>query len=242
MEVIPAIDLRGGKCVRLYQGDYGRETVFDDDPIAVLHRWEAAGARRVHIVDLEGARDGVRVNGPTVRRLVAAASVPLQVSGGIRDAAGAAELLDAGVDRVIFGTAAIEAPEEVEKAIAERGAEHVIVAVDARDGMVATRGWLQTTETRAIDLVRSMARRGVQRVIYTDINRDATLEHPDFAAAAELLRETGCRILVAGGIASVEDLVRLSRLGVEGAITGQAIYTGAIDLRAAISKISALER
>ncbi|MDA1258158.1 MAG: 1-(5-phosphoribosyl)-5-[(5-phosphoribosylamino)methylideneamino]imidazole-4-carboxamide isomerase [Chloroflexi bacterium] len=242
MEVIPAIDLRGGKCVRLYQGDYGRETVFDADPVGVLRRWEDAGARRIHIVDLDGARDGIRVNAPVVSQLASAASVPLQLGGGIRDAAAAGELLDLGLDRVIFGTAAVEAPDEVHKTVANRGAEHVIVGVDARDGLVTTRGWRTDSGMSAIDLVGEMERLGVERVMYTDTTKDGTLSHPNFEAAAELAGRTTCRILFAGGIASIDDLVRLAELGIDGAVTGQAIYTGAIDLAEAISAVGAHSR
>ncbi len=140
MDVIPAIDLRGGKCVRLHQGDYSRETVFDDDPVSVLKRFEAAGATRVNIVDLDGARDGTRTNAGVVGDMAAAATIPLQVSGGIRDAKTAVELVADGVARVVFGTAAVEAPDQVEAAIAELGTERVVVGIDARDGVVATRG------------------------------------------------------------------------------------------------------
>ncbi|MCH7906197.1 MAG: 1-(5-phosphoribosyl)-5-[(5-phosphoribosylamino)methylideneamino]imidazole-4-carboxamide isomerase [Chloroflexi bacterium] len=237
MEVIPAIDLRGGKCVRLHQGDYAQETVFDDDPLAVLRRFEDAGATRINVVDLDGARDGARDNAAVVNEMAAAARVPLQVSGGIRDARTAAELVANGVARVVFGTAAVEAPGEVESAVRELGTERVVVGIDARDGVVATRGWTASADVRVLDLVREMAEIGVSRIQYTDINRDATLERPNFDAAAELLDNTTCRILIAGGISSIGDLLELSKLGVEGAVLGQAIYTGAIDLAEAVSAL-----
>jgi len=239
MDVIPAIDLRGGKCVRLHQGDYARETVFDDDPLSVLRRFEAAGATRVNIVDLDGARDGTRTNAGVVADMAAAATIPLQVSGGIRDARTAAELVEDGVARVVFGTAAVEAPDEVRAAIAELGTERVIVGIDARDGVVATRGWTASAGIRALDMVRNMTDLGVSRIQYTDINRDATMAHPNFAAAAELLDNTTCRILIAGGISSIDDLLKLKELGVDGAVLGQAIYTGAVDLAEAVSVIQA---
>ncbi|MFP6595703.1 MAG: 1-(5-phosphoribosyl)-5-[(5-phosphoribosylamino)methylideneamino]imidazole-4-carboxamide isomerase [Dehalococcoidia bacterium] len=239
MDVIPAIDLRGGKCVRLHQGDYARETVFDDDPLSVLRRFEAAGATRVNIVDLDGARDGTRTNAGVVADMAAAATIPLQVSGGIRDARTAAELVEDGVARVVFGTAAVEAPDEVRAAIAELGTERVVVGIDARDGVVATRGWTASAGIRALDMVRNMTDLGVSRIQYTDINRDATMAHPNFAAAAELLDNTTCRILIAGGISSIDDLLKLKELGVDGAVLGQAIYTGAVDLAEAVSVIQA---
>jgi phosphoribosylformimino-5-aminoimidazole carboxamide ribotide isomerase len=239
MDVIPAIDLRGGKCVRLHQGDYTRETVFDDDPLSVLRRFEAAGATRVNIVDLDGARDGTRTNAGVVADMAAAATIPLQVSGGIRDARTAAELIEDGVARVVFGTAAVEAPDEVRAAIAELGTESVVVGIDARDAVVATRGWTASAGIRALDMVRKMADLGVSRIQYTDINRDATMAHPNFDAAAELLDNTTCRILIAGGISSIDDLFKLQELGVDGAVLGQAIYTGAVDLAEAVSAIKA---
>ncbi len=237
MDVIPAIDLRGGKCVRLHQGDYSKETVFDDDPFSVLQRFEAAGAQRVNIVDLDGARDGSRGNADLVRRMASGAMIPLQVSGGIRDAETAMELISAGVARVVFGTAAVEVPEEVKIAISEVGTESIVVGIDARDGTVSTRGWTTSTDIRALDLVREMADIGVSRIQYTDINRDATLAHPNFEAVGELLDSTTCRILIAGGISTIDDLLSLNSMGVDGAVLGQAIYTGTIDLAEAVSAV-----
>lgn len=241
MEVIPAIDLRGGQCVRLEQGDYRRETVFDDDPVAVGRRWIAAGAARIHVVDLDGARDGVRTNAPAVEALVAAVPVPVQLGGGIRSAKAAAELLELGVDRVIFGTAALEAPEEVAEAVRTHGAERIIVSVDARGGLVASRGWTEGSGIPAVDLIEGMAELGVRRFIYTDIARDGTLGHPNFTAVRGIVEAVPYPVLAAGGIAGIDDLVELARLGVEGAVTGLAIYTGAIDLKEAIDAVAAAD-
>jgi len=174
-----------------------------------------------------------------VADMAATATIPLQISGGIRDAETAAALVKDGVARVVFGTAAVEAPDEVESAIGELGTERVVVGIDARDGVVATRGWMAASDVRVLDMVRKMADMGVSRIQYTDINRDATMAHPNFEAAAELLDNTTCRILIAGGISSIEDLLRLKELGVDGAVLGQAIYTGAIDLAEAVSTIKA---
>ena len=240
MEILPVIDLRDGRCVRLTQGDYDRETVFDDDPAAVARRWVAEGARRLHVVDLDGARDGVRGNAAVVAKIVKAVEIPVQLGGGIRDASEAGMLVDMGVDRVIFGTAAIEAPDEVENAARSVGAEHVIVSIDAKDGMVQTQGWLQQSDMTASQLGNDMVGLGVRRFIYTDTSRDGTMTHPNFAAVAELQENLRYPIIVAGGIASVEDLVELANLGVEGAISGMAIYSGALDLRRAIETIDAM--
>ena len=240
MEILPVIDLRDGRCVRLTQGDYDRETVFEDDPAAVARRWVAEGARRLHVVDLDGARDGVRGNAAVVAKIVKAVDIPVQLGGGIRDAPEAGTLVDMGVDRVIFGTAAIEAPDEVENAVRSVGAEHVIVSIDAKDGMVQTQGWLQQSDMTASQLGNDMVGLGVRRFIYTDTSRDGTMTHPNFAAVAELQENLRYPIIVAGGIASVEDLVELANLGVEGAISGMAIYSGALDLRRAIETIDAM--
>ena len=237
MEILPAIDLRNGHCVRLTQGDYNRETVFDDDPAAVAKRWVDQGARRMHVVDLDGARDGVRANADAVAAIVEAIDIPVQLGGGVRDAAEARRLIDLGVDRVIMGTAAIEAPDEVQKAVEDVGSEHVIVGVDAKDGMVQTRGWIEESTVTAIDLAQQMVKRGVRRFIYTDTSRDGTLTHPNFEAVAELSENLRYPIIVAGGIASIDDLVGLAKLGVEGAISGMAIYSGALDLKSAIETI-----
>ena len=237
MQVIPAIDLRGGKCVRLYQGDYGRETVFGDDPAAAATRWVAAGASRLHVVDLDGARDGVRANMEAVDAILAAVSVPVQLGGGIRSAESAIELLRLGVDRVVFGTAAIESPGEVRATIDQSDADSVIVGVDAKRGVIATRGWTQATQVLAIDLMTEMARIGVRRFMYTDTERDGTLSHPNFGSIAEVLEKVPHPVIAAGGIATIDDLARLAALGAEAAVTGLAIYSGALDLRQAIEEV-----
>ncbi|MGB1749448.1 MAG: HisA/HisF-related TIM barrel protein, partial [Dehalococcoidia bacterium] len=182
MDVLPAIDLRGGRCVRLTQGDYDRETVFDDDPAGVARRWVDAGARRLHIVDLDGARDGVRSNADAVTAILDAVDIPVQLGGGVRTEADAKQLVELGVDRVIFGTAAIEAPEQVANAVKSVGEDHVIVGVDAKDGMVQTRGWLEQSTVSAAELAQQMVDIGVRRFIYTDTSRDGTLSHPNFTA------------------------------------------------------------
>lgn len=236
MEVIPAIDLRNGRCVQLTQGDYNRESIFSDDPIAVAERWVDSGARRIHVVDLDGARDGVRANADVVERLVRGAGVPLQVGGGIRTAGDAAGLIDIGVDRVIFGTAAVEAPEEVESAVATLGAEHVVVGLDARDGVIATRGWLEDSGLGALDLVRDMAARGVIRYLHTDIGRDGTLTGPNLDAIEDILSNVRISLVAAGGFAQLSHLAQVAEIGVEAAVIGTAIYTGAIDFEDAVRK------
>jgi phosphoribosylformimino-5-aminoimidazole carboxamide ribotide isomerase len=189
-------------------------------------------------VDLDGARNGIRANAPIVRDIADAIGVPIQVGGGIRDVAAARELLEQCVDRVVFGTAALEAPEEVKAAVEEFGADRVIVSVDARDGKVSRRGWLESSEITAIELMKRMSDRGVQRFMYTDIARDGTLDHPNLEALADILESTEHPLIAAGGIATVQDLLALAALGVEAAVIGQAIYGGAIDLAEVIGRVS----
>ena len=238
MEVIPAIDIRGGRCARLFKGDYSQETVFDNDPVDAALRWIDAGARRLHVIDLDGAKDGVRTNAETVRRIVSSVGVPVQMGGGIRSAEDADAVFQMGVQLAIFGTAAVENPETVASAIGRFGKERVCVSVDANNGMVRTRGWLSETGLRAIDLMKDMAAEcEVRHFIYTDTTRDGTLSHPNFETVGEVVREIEYPIMVAGGIATVDDVVRLRDIGAGGAITGMAIYTGSLDLAEAIRAV-----
>ena len=239
MEVIPAIDIRGGRCARLFKGDYSQETVFDNDPVDAALRWVDMGARRLHVIDLDGAKDGVRTNAETVRRVVNSVDVPVQMGGGVRSVEDADTVLQMGVQLAIFGTAAVENPEAIEIAVGRFGTDRVCVSVDANNGMVRTRGWLTKTEIRAIDLLKDMATEcNVRHFIYTDTTRDGTLSHPNFETVDEVVREIEYPIVVAGGIATVEDVVRLRDIGADGAITGMAIYTGSLDLAAAIRTVN----
>jgi phosphoribosylformimino-5-aminoimidazole carboxamide ribotide isomerase len=226
--VIPAIDLRGGRCVRLVQGDYARETVFSDDPMQVARGWQGAGAPLLHV---DGARDGVPAQRDVIAAIVAALSIPVQVGGGIRTVEHAAALLDGGVRRVVLGTAAVEQPHLVDLLLGQYGPERIVVGVDARDGMVATRGWTQTSAIAAEDLVDAMRERGVQRIVYTDIDRDGTLVSPNFDAIARIA-DHGVAVVASGGVARHEHLSQLARIpGVDEAIVGRALYTGDITLR-----------
>jgi phosphoribosylformimino-5-aminoimidazole carboxamide ribotide isomerase len=237
MELIPAIDLKDGRCVRLFQGDFARETVYSDDPVSVARRWVELGAPRLHVVDLDGAKGGRPVNTDAVVGIVQAAGVPVQLGGGLRREEDVAAALSLGVERVILGTAAVEQAELVAR-LAARFGERVIVGVDARDGLVATAGWTATADVRAVDLVRHVAELGVRRVIYTDISRDGTLTEPNFAALAELIALDGPAIIASGGIARVAHLSRLAALGAEGAIIGKALYDGKIDLSEALQAVA----
>ena len=237
MEVIPAIDLRHGRVVRLYQGDFKKETVYSQDPVQVAQEWEKAGAPRIHVVDLDGARNGSPANLDVVGRIAASVKVPLQVGGGIRTLDTARSVTGLGVARIVLGTAAVRDSKLVREACQTLGPEAVVVGVDARDGKVVIQGWLESASVAARELMHEMAALGVGRFIYTDVGRDGTLKGPNFQAIAALVEEIGVPVIAAGGIASVEDLERLAALGVEGAIVGVALYTGAIDLREAIERV-----
>ena len=240
MEVIPAIDLRGGACVRLYQGDFDRETVFSRDPLDVALRWEQNGATRLHIVDLDGSREGVLVNLELIKSISCESGVPLQVGGGIRNIDAALSLLDAGIDRVVLGTAAVEDPELVRRLCDERGGNRIVVAVDAWKGRVAIKGWLEETSTRAEDLAMEMVGMGAQRLLYTDISRDGTMSSPDFEGIENMVRETGIGILASGGVSTVEQVRLLAKIGAEGVVLGSALYRGdlALDKAMDAAKVS----
>lgn len=236
IDIIPSIDLREGRCVRLYQGDYNQETVFSDDPLDTALRWQSMGAPLLHIVDLDGARDGEIVNVEAIREIASALLIPIQLGGGIRNIETVEELLKLGVERVILGTAAVETPSLVAEAC-RRFRESIVIGIDAREGQVATRGWLTSTGRTAVDLALSMADYGARRFIYTDINRDGTLTEPNFSAISAMIEEVKLPIIAAGGISSVTHLKMLKKLGAEGAIIGRAIYTGDIDLKQALVDI-----
>ena len=235
MEVIPAVDLRGGQVVRLYQGDFSRETVYSGDPVAVATEWQNAGVARLHLVDLDGARQGRLVNKEAIEAVLGTVRVPVQVGGGVRSMETARCLLEMGAARVVFGTAAVRNPDLIEAACAELGSESVVVGVDARNGKVAVQGWQHTETNEAVDLMKSMVNLGVNRFIYTDIEADGTLEGPNLGSVASVMNEVAAPIISAGGIGSMEDLFALSGTGVEGVIVGQALYQGKVDLREAVT-------
>ena len=241
MEIIPAIDLRGGAVVRLLQGNYDRQTTFGDDPVGVARGFEADGAPRIHVVDLDGAREGRRTQAAEVRAVAAAVGIPIELGGGLRSADIIAEAIADGVDRVVLGTAAVEEPELIEHALAAHGAERVIVGIDAREGIASVAGWTESGAIPAPDLLNRMADMGVRRFIYTDITRDGTLTSPNFSAVADMVERAeaagGARIIASGGIAEIDHLRTLADIGAEGAIIGAAIYLGTLDLAAAVAEL-----
>jgi len=236
VEIIPAIDLKSGRCVRLYQGDYRKETVYSNDPVGVALRWQQEGARRLHLVDLDGAAAGGLVNLHVIKAIATQVEIPVQVGGGIRSLQAAEELLEMGVDRVVLGTAAVHDPDLIKK-LCQDHPGRAVVAVDARDGRVAIKGWMEGTSVSAIELAQRMEGLGVRRFLYTDISRDGTLTQPNFEAIRELVRCTNHPILASGGISSTSHIVRLAAISVEGAILGSALYTGAVGLGEAIKAV-----
>ena len=237
MEIIPAIDLRGGRCVRLFQGDYSQETVFSENPVEVALQWYGMGAPRLHLVDLDGAETGQPVNLDIVGEITNTVLIPCELGGGIRDMETIQLCLQAGAERVILGTAAIEDRWLLTEACRRYGGA-IVLGIDARNGRVATRGWKQQTEVKAIDLVREVTGSGLRRIIYTDIDRDGTLTEPNFSAIFELMQNTRLKVIASGGVSSLNHLKMLRQLEVEGAIVGKALYTGDLNLKQALDQVN----
>lgn len=241
MLIIPAIDLKEGKCVRLEQGLMDRATVYSGDPAATARRWEELGAELLHVVDLNGAFEGAPRNLKAIEAIRNAISIPIEVGGGIRDMATIRTLSSIGINRIILGTAAIENPDFVKQACAEFPGK-IIVGIDAKDGLVAIKGWAEVTDVRAVDLARSMQDYGIIAVIYTDIKRDGMLSGPNIEATGALARGLRIPVIASGGVSSLKDIQALQSIahaGVEGVIVGKAIYSGALDLREAIAFVKA---
>lgn len=239
MDVIPAIDLLQGQCVRLYQGDYARSQVFNENPADVARQWVEQGASSLHVVDLDGAKTGRVVNLPAIEAIVQAVPVPVQIGGGLRDRTSVAQLLDLGLQRVILGTIAVEQPTLVAELCQEFPGQ-IVVGIDARNGRVATRGWLETSEVLATQLATQMQELGTAAIIYTDIHRDGTLTGPNLEALRELAAAVTIPVIASGGVSSVTDLLSLLALepqGVSGVIVGRALYTGDISLKQALQAI-----
>lgn len=237
MEIIPAIDIRGGRCVRLFQGDYTQETVFSENPVEVALQWYGMGAPRLHLVDLDGAETGQPVNLDIVGEITNTVLIPCELGGGIRDMETIQLCLQAGAERVILGTAAIEDRWLLTEACRRYGGA-IVLGIDARNGRVATRGWKQQTEVKAIDLVREVTGSGLRRIIYTDIDRDGTLTEPNFSAIFELMQNTRLKVIASGGVSSLNHLKMLRQLEVEGAIVGKALYTGDLNLKQALDQVN----
>ena len=236
MQIIPAIDLLGGSCVRLHQGDYDQVTRFSDDPVAQALSWQNQGAQRLHLVDLDGARSGEPANDAAIRAITEALTIPVQLGGGVRSAERAEDLLQCGLERVILGTVALEKPELVVE-LAGRHPGRVIVGIDARHGKVATRGWLQESDTDATALAARFSESAIAAIISTDISTDGTLAGPNLDALRDMAKASAVPVIASGGVGCMADLLALlalEPLGVEGVIVGRALYDGRVDLKEAL--------
>ncbi len=231
MLVIPAIDLHRGRCVRLYQGDPERETVYGNNPVEVARQWEQLGAKMLHLVDLDGAFTGHSKNAKVICSIGEEVHIPLQLGGGIRSGEAVEKAISAGVSRVILGTIAIEQPELAQKIVDEFG-ERIMVGIDARNGMVAIKGWTESSVIKTIELALRIEQWGIKEIIYTDIQKDGTMQGPDLAGLEDLLQNTSLQVIMSGGISSIEDLVSLKPYSsrVNGVIIGKALYSNQLTL------------
>jgi len=236
MRIYPAIDIQGGKVVNLIQGRFDMATIFGDEPYESALIWEEAGAKYIHVVDLDGARTGSDNNNDAIKRLIDTVGVPVQVGGGIRNMKQAAEKFALGVSRVMLGTAALRNPDFVKEAVETYGDERVAVSIDAKDGLVAISGWEEVSEVSSLKLCYDMRQIGVKYIVYTDIAKDGMMQGPNVHMTGEIVARTGMSIIASGGVSTMDDIEKLNETGVSGAIIGRALYLGTIDLWEAISK------
>jgi len=235
MEIWPAIDLRGGKCVRLKQGDYGRETIFGDDPAAMARQWHAAGAEYLHLVDLDGARSGQVENWPAIEAILTAAPLVCELGGGIRDEPTIRRLLDLGMARLVVGTLAIRQPEWFRQ-MCRQFPGRMVLGIDARDGQVATDGWLETSRTEAVALARSFADEPIAAIVYTDIARDGMMQGPNLAALDAMRKAVPLPVVASGGVTTADDVAQLAALPMAGCIIGRALYEGTLSMADALAR------
>lgn len=240
MILYPAIDLRGGRCVRLVEGDFDRETLFDADPTDAARRWAERGAEWLHVVDLDGAVAGAPVNQPSIARIRDSVTLPIQLGGGLRTIEHLEHAFATGINRAILGTSALRDPELIASAVHRWGGA-IAVALDARDGLLATDGWLGQSDTLAVDVARKLADVGVQHFIFTDIRRDGTLTGPNLASLRELVALVNANVIASGGIASLQDIHATAAAGARGAIVGRALYDGRITLGDALAAAQSME-
>ncbi|ALC84514.1 1-(5-phosphoribosyl)-5-[(5-phosphoribosylamino)methylideneamino] imidazole-4-carboxamide isomerase [Bacillus sp. FJAT-22090] len=242
IQVYPAIDMKGGKCVRLYQGDYEQETIYGDSPFDMAKKFADEGASWIHLVDLDGAKDGEKIHANEVIRIAKELPVSVQIGGGIRSKEDVQFYLEKGVNRVIIGSLAIAQPELVAELLEEFGGDRIVIGLDAKDGMVATHGWLETSSKSAVEVGQYFASKGAKNVIFTDIATDGTLQGPNLAANKELAQATGLSVIVSGGISSLKDLGEVARLAkdttVSGVITGKALYNNRFTLKEALQEVT----
>jgi len=236
MQLYPAIDIKNGKCVRLYKGLFDKETIFNDDPSLVARKWETLGGTYIHVVDLDGALEGEWVNKEAIQKIIQSVNVPVQTGGGVRTLEDIKERLDIGIERVIIGTMAVKNPEFVKEAVERFGSEHIAVGIDAKDGMVATHGWEKVSGLEAISFAKQMKSIGVNYIIYTDISKDGTMEGPNIEQTKKMVEKTNMSIIASGGVSKMSDLEEVQDIGANGAIIGKALYLDAIRLDEAVKQ------
>ena len=237
MIIIPAIDLIDGKCVRLLQGDYSKKTVYGDDPVVVAKLWKKQGAKRIHIVDLDGAKAGAPVNTEVIKRIAQEVGVELQVGGGVRSIDSIKHLIKSGPDRVILGTVALENLSLLKQFVNLYGGK-IIVSLDVRNGTLMKKGWLEQSDGDLSSTISQLESAGVQTIIYTDTSRDGTLEGPNFKEIEKVKKQTTCELIIAGGLSSIDDIKKLKELNIDGVILGKSLYEKKIDLKEAIDYVS----
>jgi phosphoribosylformimino-5-aminoimidazole carboxamide ribotide isomerase len=238
MQILPAIDLRDAQCVRLRQGDYDQQTVFDDDPVAVAKRWAAGGAEILHLVDLDGAKDGRPVNGESVRAIVDAIDIPCQLGGGVRSEETIREWLDLGVSRLVIGTKAVKEPDWF-AAMCRAFPDRLVLGLDARDGLLATEGWLETSDQRAVDVAQHFASLPIAAIVYTDIARDGMMQGPNLEAMAAMQHDVDLPVIASGGVTVVNDVTQLAAVPMSGCIIGRALYEETLTLSEALEAAQA---
>ncbi|OLS03187.1 1-(5-phosphoribosyl)-5-[(5-phosphoribosylamino)methylideneamino]imidazole-4-carboxamide isomerase [Tissierella creatinophila] len=229
MVIYPAIDMKDNSCVRLTQGVYEKMTVYEKDPVKVAKRWETMGAEILHLVDLDGAKNGIRVNEPVVKEILKNINIPVQLGGGIRDTQGVKTLLDLGVSQVIIGTVALKNPAWIKEMIQTYG-KKIIVSIDAINGLIATDGWQEVSDVKALDYIKQLKSYGLNRIVYTDIEKDGMLIGPNFKIYEELAQNVDIEVIASGGVTTLEDIKKLKVMGLYGAIVGKALYDGKLDL------------
>ena len=231
MMILPAIDIRDNKCVRLTQGDFNKVTVYSENPLDMALKWEEEGASYLHLVDLDGARSEAFVNKLSIEKIVKNINIPVQIGGGIRSEKKVKELLDLGVSRVILGTAAVENIELLERLLDIYGNEKIVVSIDAKDGKVATRGWEVISQLDSLSMCKKLEDMGIRTIVYTDISKDGMLEGPNFSVYEKLMEETNLHIIASGGVSFLEDIIRLNNMDIYGAIIGKAFYDKKLTFR-----------
>ena len=237
MNLIPAIDLIDGEVVRLFKGDYTKKTVYDINPIELTEQWDEIGIKRIHIVDLQGAKTGNQKNLETIKSIIKFTNLKIQIGGGIRNLSICKKMMDLGVSKVIFGTSAIESPIEVEKSLKEYGHERIIVGVDIKKNKIRTNGWEKESSLSPEKLIDNMNKIGIKEFMFTDVEKDGTLSNPDFSFLKNLFDKAGNETIVAGGISKIEHIRKLKNYGIKNVVIGKAIYEGQINLRVALQNV-----